>query len=105
MSDDRPEDRRRGWFDKRVSMKDVIFLLGLVFAMGQTWAQFGRLRDDVTDIQVGEFTMATKEEMTVVDQRLRRWIDRYQAHEEYDDQEFRELLDMIHQLELKVEGR
>jgi hypothetical protein len=64
-----------GWFDKTVSIKDVAFLLGLVFALGQTWSRFQNVRDDLREITEQEEFMATKEELGVLERRLDKKIE------------------------------
>lgn len=63
-----------GWFNKQVNIKDVVFLLALVFALGETWNEFGKVQDAITSIEANEVQMATREEVTVVEERLQKKI-------------------------------
>ena len=89
-----------GIFDKRISFKDVVFLLGLVFALGQTWTRFEALTATVESIQAGEEHMATREEVEVLDSRLRRWIDRVEEEHMTMDEETVALRDALWEIRL-----
>lgn len=57
-------------------------MAGLLFALNQTWSEFGQIKKDMAAIEAEKTNLATKTQVEVIDQRLRRWIDRVEVNEE-----------------------
>lgn len=90
-------------------MKDVLLIGGLVWAAAAVYTRFERVEQEVRAIQRNEEGMATAEmvrdarlETGDVNARLRRWIERVEAHDLRSESERDELLSLIHELDVRI---
>jgi hypothetical protein len=98
-----PDRRHRaGWFDKKIGIGQVIWFFGLLFALGSLYRDFGYVKDNLNTIMVEEEAMATKEEVAVVEERLRKWIERFEAFEKRMTEREFEFLDKFSEIEKDV---
>lgn len=97
-----PDRRRAGWFDKQIGVGQVIWVVGLVFALGSLYNHFGDMQKRLDSMVVGEADMATKDEVAVLEERLRRWIDRMESEEGDMHDEHQELRELLFQVQLQV---
>lgn len=72
---DESRNRRRSWLDTKVSVSNIIWLLGLLVALGMFLQRFDTLEDRVGILERDEATMATKGEVATVESRLGKKID------------------------------
>ena len=87
-------DEVKGWTSLT---RDMIYLVLLVAAGGYAWARFEAVETKVEAIMVQEADMASAADVQAVSERLRRWIDRYNANDES-----KELREALQQLELYI---
>jgi hypothetical protein len=71
-----------GWFDKTITIRDVIALLAFVFLLGQLYTKFQIIETQIAVIMEEEEYVATKEELGIVENRLRNWISRVEGRDE-----------------------